>query len=853
MDSDDRGMRHWCWERLRSPRFHLWVILFAVGSIGLLRFNALYLFDPDSARYVMTSRSLADLNGYRALDMPGQPLYAFRPPGLPILLMPAAWARPYDAIAAKSVVFVFHLLLLVLTYHLARPNGRHRAALIVVLLVATNPYSLLFATEVLSEVPYAVIAVAVLLLLARNPESPSWAHIALAAVLLGFLPFVRTIGVALTAAVGLWSITRRQRWRWLLSVALATPPTLLWMWRNAMSGSNTYLSAAQQSLPETGIVGAVSKIASGVTASFENLISVLLPNLLPGRPNYWSIMLEGTSVPGGGLGVWTWVGLAVLGVSVLGMLERRRDGGALAAIYIAAYIAILSVFPWRPDRYQWPLIPLVWAFAPAGFSRLVRCCSHARKYDWHALCRTAVVASCLALVAWQTSICMRMVQANVLMHREGDRFHAEYFPPLYFCGWRDAGRWIRQNTPSHARILTRHADVACTARRFQRVVLFEATTPQRLHEQISNFSASYLVVPGRQFSTAFPWHLLQHDLAYRLEVVYDAKNVAVLKISPNRKGTCRLSGADSARDGLLLELKTAAIRFPNRLDLQFNLADQYYRQKRYDEAIEVLQGMISRGVVDVRVRVNMGWNLLEKKQYQDAHRCFQQASQLWGANVVAGTIQKGLQRAQKGLSQKSSHDDGETSQNVDDLVARADRQMQAYQFDRARESLDKASSLAPESASVMILRGRLSECFGNTEEAEAAFIESQALGSPEAASELNRLRWESALRTGTQVDIVIDGKSTTVDPSFSSWHVDFAERCVEEGLPGKALSLLERARDQFGDCPELLRLLATLQLEYALFDQAVATYQQLAELSPEDSEIVARLHDARQYCEPASF
>ena len=179
--------------------------------------------------------------------------------------------------------------------------------------------------------------------------------------------------------------------------------------------------------------------------------------------------------------------------------------------------------------------------------------------------------------------------------------------------------------------------------------------------------------------------------------------------------------------------------------------------------------------------------------------------------------------------------------------------MQVFRFDRARESLDKASSLAPESASVIMLQGKLSKCFGNTEEAEAAFIESQALGDPEAASELDRLRWESALRTDTRIDIVIDGKSTTVDPNLPSWHVDLAEKCVEEGLPGKALSLLERARAQFGDCPELLRLLATLQLEYALFDQAVATYRQLADLSPEDSEIVARLHDARQYCEPASF
>ena len=83
-----------------------------------------------------------------------------------------------------------------------------------VAVVGTSPRFLSLATEVLTEVPYALGILAVLYWIGRWDESAGGTRRAAYAgvlVALAFTPVVRTIGVALVAAVGLWSLTSRRR------------------------------------------------------------------------------------------------------------------------------------------------------------------------------------------------------------------------------------------------------------------------------------------------------------------------------------------------------------------------------------------------------------------------------------------------------------------------------------------------------------------------------------------------------------------------------------------------------------------------------------------------------------------
>ena len=87
-------------------------------AAGSLRLNDCDLMNPDSPRYVLYAQSLVNIGEYRAIDLPGAPYYTWRPPGLPVLLAPVLWFRPYDVIAAKWVVLLTGALLLLLVHAL---------------------------------------------------------------------------------------------------------------------------------------------------------------------------------------------------------------------------------------------------------------------------------------------------------------------------------------------------------------------------------------------------------------------------------------------------------------------------------------------------------------------------------------------------------------------------------------------------------------------------------------------------------------------------------------------------------------------------------------------------------------
>src|SRR6185503_3631033 len=66
----------------------LLVVLALFAALAAARLNPFCLFEPDSPEYLFGSRALAEMRGYVELDHVGAPPHTFRPPGLPLLLVP---------------------------------------------------------------------------------------------------------------------------------------------------------------------------------------------------------------------------------------------------------------------------------------------------------------------------------------------------------------------------------------------------------------------------------------------------------------------------------------------------------------------------------------------------------------------------------------------------------------------------------------------------------------------------------------------------------------------------------------------------------------------------------------------
>ena len=109
-----------------------------------------------------------------------------------------------------------------------------------------------------------------------------------------------------------------------------------------------------------------------VISYLAHLRNVLLPGLLPGSPTYGLVTLTGVEVPDVPRALPALAGVGILVLSAMGMIARRRDVGGLTLLFVGGYLVALTLWPWKHERFVWPLSPLVWVFVPAGIACLAR-------------------------------------------------------------------------------------------------------------------------------------------------------------------------------------------------------------------------------------------------------------------------------------------------------------------------------------------------------------------------------------------------------------------------------------------------------------------------------------------------
>lgn len=645
--------------------------------LGAGRLNRMHLFDPDSPYYVMMARSLAALQGYCRTDDVLHSPFSFRPPGLSILLAPVALAFPFDAIAAKCVVLACAVVLLGLVYLTAEDRSLSQShaqrcdwsAVGVVLLVATSPYTLLLSTEVLSEVPFA--ALTLLLLRWLTPDSaspdpvpanngalasvsqtvpthasvPTLGRVTVVSLLLAFLPFVRTVGVVFVAAVGMWSLVRRARWIWLIPVVCALMATAAWSYRNSLVSQTTYSTVVAASVGSNGIVAFVVRAYLRATVYFGLLGELLLPGLQPGLPRYESVMIDGTTIPPVPRALVSLLTLVIFGVSLAGMFARRGRDGALAGLYLAAYLAALAVYPWTHERLAWPLVPMIWAFVPAGCRVIAARELFATVLPVRRMRRLLGLLG-LALVGWQTHHSVRMVQANVELVRAGDRFYDEASPGYYYCDWSAAGTWLAVNSPADSHVLTVHADVGSTSQLPQEMYSFDASAMPELHRTLVQQSVDYLVVPGRALPFGFPWSVVGTDEAFVYEVVYERRHVAILSVRPREASDPAPSPRYPEHVAEALAQTESALRQrPNRFDLQLQRAYLLDEQGDLTNSLLILRSLVNRRLASPGLYVALGDALVRTNRGAEALPWLNRAVWLPEADLVIRQMGETIRRA----------------------------------------------------------------------------------------------------------------------------------------------------------------------------------------------------------------
>ena len=354
----------------------------------------------DDAIYVSTAKALAEGEGYRLAHLPGAPPQTKYPPLYPALLA-VVWKLGPDFPANLPLLKGLSLLCgasaLALAYlFLVRFRYASRAtALAATLLTGTGSLFLVFAVVTMAELLFASLTIVALwrveLALGRPPSQPSPAAgggqgggAFLDGVLLALPYLCRSVGIVFVPAALflLWRARRPLRWT-AAGAAVAMLPWIAWTMTSWMGWGKD---------PVQGYY--TDYFGWWVSLGLPSLARVVLWNGLWTIIGVSSLSMEGVSLLLQWLSsaVWTalFVALGLLVLRELGLLLYR--GRALAA-FVTAYLLLLVVWPWPPQRFLVPLLPLLAALLLRALGRLLD------RLPFSAQSRVAPVAWALLLLA----------------------------------------------------------------------------------------------------------------------------------------------------------------------------------------------------------------------------------------------------------------------------------------------------------------------------------------------------------------------------------------------------------------------------------------------------------------------
>jgi len=819
--------------RLLACRSVLAVVLIAFAAAGIARLNPFCLFEPDTADYLFTARSVAQLEGVREIDHPARPLHVFRPPGLPLLLAPLARLRPYDVEAAKLVVLAATLLALWLLARYARSVGTGDwGAVVVVILVAASPYALLHATEVVTEPAFLAAALGGLLLVSARPVNPTRAVVGFAAFLFASAALFRTVGLALIVALALWALWRRQR-SWLVAAVAASVPTLVWMWRCSRTGAPTYLGAVADAVERLGAGGYGSAVLRQGGWYLARMPALIVPGMSATKPVYERVLLY--AAPGPRMALWIPAVLAVVVAiaAAYGMWIARGQGGSMAALFVVTYLAALAVYPPKHERLAWPLVPFFWTWAAVAAFRWA---------PWRGLHRPgagrrntiALASATVLIVLLEVAGSSALVQANQTWRADHESFYLRRMPPTYYVDWQSAGRAIRDQSPPHARVLTRHSDIGFAARRFQDSIRFEETAPSQWRGAIAALPARYLALPDVRCGEGLRWQMFDSDPAYRYTPRYNDNGALVFEVEPNRDGTVELESAQLQRE--LSACRAIVEKLPQRTDLKRRLAELLGEAGNAAEGLAVVDPLTEQRGVGAEVWLTRGQLLLDLDRPEEAVQAFDRAAQAVGAEWLDKSLARGRRNAADMLAMRRLPAEEQAQRLVQEGMARLD----ALDIRAAAERIARAERLTPEAPEILAARATLARRVGRRSESREIFAHLAARGDRAATamvSELDREAGvESAMVNATANDCLRVARFQTGD-----------------GIPGRALATLERAARQFPNDLAVLSSLADLYLFFGLAERAEPIFRALTAADAGNAVAARGLAHCRELLQPADY
>jgi len=466
----------------KEPR-KVWMIGVGIALVFCaLTFNPHLGIHGDNADYIILAQSVWKGPFMHSLNFPVPRPSQTLPAGLPLLLAPVAFITGTSLIALKMWITLLFLLSLPLLYYWLRSVTTATVAALVVVLVGINPFLLEYSHITMSEIPFWTMAIAGLFLLNEADKKEGvWQNPWLwgGLVLVGYLYWIRSAGVAAIVAVGLHYLLRKQWKQLIMAVLVIGTVALPWMLISRGLGGTKYFEQffmVNAYRPEMGMIG-VAELLGRMGRNFITYIGWELPRgILP-------ILPEARGAGAGVFPIWGWLVSAVWLTGFIPFLIKYRER---VGLYVLMMLGTCLVWPevWSDLRFALGILPLVIFFAVEGVRNLVRWFPKVVTLSFHTPLGLVLVAV----------VVISCVSKDITLATTGKQ---------YAPNWRDffaAGAWIKSNAPPDAVVACRkpHLIYLTTGRK---TTYFAAKSdPSEVLKQMEDEGVDYVIYDALGFS-----------------------------------------------------------------------------------------------------------------------------------------------------------------------------------------------------------------------------------------------------------------------------------------------------------------------------------------------------------------
>ena len=343
-------------------------LLLALGAVAAgVQFNdQLVGLTGDNAQYILLGLSLATGQTYANAEYPW---------GYPALLTPVlAVTGPENVLAAipwlKLITILLFLGSLPLIYMLFRARSSALSAFVAAMLFAVNGTTLLYANDVMSEIPFVFVTFAAMLFWQRKLDpwlrdsdsaSTPWATLLTVGLLIEAAYYVRTVGLALMGGALLVLLWHRKVRAALVMAVLLGGLALPWLLFSSAAGQPTYttkLLLRDPYNPQLGQISSVGEFGTRLVTTADLYVSHVFPAMV--LPDPAPAPLRSLVAP------------LLVALMVLGLGWRLATRRGLTEVYTLLFLLVLFAWPWRADRFMLPVYPLLLFFVLEGIAYLLR-------------------------------------------------------------------------------------------------------------------------------------------------------------------------------------------------------------------------------------------------------------------------------------------------------------------------------------------------------------------------------------------------------------------------------------------------------------------------------------------------